>query len=107
LPFNEIMKMKKLITICSFEKCNIILTTMLLFVLSTSSTVQADMIYYRPNYSNQTWSMGAEEDNNGFYFGLDLQGDQDQNFFGNGKIALSNLVQKQQLTLFFHLLMLH
>lgn len=36
--------MKKLITMCSFRECNITLVTMLLFALSTSTAVEADMI---------------------------------------------------------------
>jgi hypothetical protein len=44
MPFNQVTKMKKLITICSFGKRDITLTTMLLFALITSTTIEADMI---------------------------------------------------------------
>lgn len=81
--------MKKLVTMCSFGKCNITLVTMLLFALSTSTAVEADMIYGIPTYTipTQTWSMSAF-DTADMYFGLSVQGDSFQNLFGTGRIDL-------------------
>ncbi len=65
-----------------------------------AATAAADITYQRPAYDDvtQTWNMSAYDDDaqNGFFYGLKLGADKDQNFLGDGLLTFANPGQESR-----------
>jgi len=74
------------IKVKQMEKVYLTIAAGLLITVCFGGTTEADIIYERPSHTGSTWKMSAMDDD--MYFGLLVEGDSDQNFFGTGRLDL-------------------